>query len=135
MPPPLFSCDLGTLIHESACLRDLCMSQSDRDAVDIYVRILNLAAIGGTDYSVSGGLTKLMADSAAWRKRACDEIKAIDLFIDIENAIDNGASFPPNSAALAQAVTCLSGKCLGKEDTRGMLSYLKCSINQLGKAD
>lgn len=135
MAGPLFSCDLNTLIRESACLRDLCMSQSDRDALDIYVRILNLAAIGGTDYSVSGGLTRLMQDSAGWQRRACDEIKAIDLYIDMENAIENGASFPPSQSALEQAVVCLTGKCLGKEQTRGILSYLKCQINSSGKPD
>lgn len=135
MAAPAFSCDLNTLIHDSACLRDLCLGQPDRDAVDIYVRILNLAAIGGTDYSVSGGLTRLLADSRAWQLRACDELKAIDLYIDIENAIDNGASFPPSQAALAQAVSCLGGKCIGKEQARGVLSFLKCAINSLGKPD
>lgn len=135
MPAPTFTCDLNTLIQDSACLRDLCLSQSDRDAVDIYVRILNLKAIGGHDYTVSGGLHQLMADSSAWQKRACDELKAVDLYIDIENAIANGATFPPTQADIAVAVTCLGGKCLGREQTRGMLSFLKCAINVLGKPD
>jgi len=128
-----FSCNLNTLIQSAKCLSDICVSQSDRDAINIYVRVANLAASGGTDYR--SNLSGLLKDSILWQKQSCDTLKAVSLWFDILNANDNGAGISTDPKVLLAAAKCMRGTCLGKEETRGVLDFLKCSINQLGKPD
>ncbi len=130
MAGPAFSCDLNTLIHESQCFLETCASDDIRDAVDLYVRIANLAAIGGTDYT--SDLAQLLVDAKAWQVLAKNQRDTIELYIDIQNAIDNGAVIGPTPAA-AQSVSCIL--CIGKEFRKAILSYLKCQINTLGRPD
>ena len=121
-----YSCDLNALLGATACFQDKCMAQSDRDAVKIYARIKNLAALGGTDYS--SDLTQLMDDAALWRLRSPDELAAVDVYITLQNAINNGASIDTAVSALATAIKCLKGQCVGTADAQGLLAYLKCAI-------
>jgi len=109
------------------------MSDGDRKAIMIYARMKNLAALGGTDYSAN--LKQLMIDSATWRKRAEDELRAIAVYITLENAINDGASINLNVNSLMTAAKCLGPKCIGKEDQNGLLGYLGCAIQTLVKPD
>lgn len=131
--PNTFSCEVNGLLKAATCFTDKCMSQPDRDAITIYARIKNLAAIGGTDYS--SNLAQLMIDSATWRKRAQDELRAIAVYIALENAINDGASINLNVNSLMTAAKCLRVQCLGKEDMHGILAYLGCQINTSIKPD
>lgn len=128
-----FSCNVNTLLISAACFTDKCMAQPDRDAITIYARIKNLAAIGGTDYS--DNLKQLLIDSATWRKRAEDELKAIAVYVSLENAINDGANINLNVNSLMTAAKCLRTQCLGKEDLNGVLAFLACSINTNEKPD
>ena len=128
-----FSCDLNTLIQSAKCLSDLCVAESDRGAIDIYTRIANLAAIGGTDYR--NNLKQLMIDSANWQRRSKDTLAAVSLWIDILNANADGAGLGTDPKAILALAKCLKGECLGKEQMRGILVFLKCAINTLGKPD
>lgn len=130
---PAYSCNVNGLLKAATCFQDKCMSEGDRKAIMIYARIKNLAAIGGTDYSAN--LQQLMIDSATWRKRAEDELKAIAVYIALENAIQDGATINLNVNSLAAAAKCLGAKCLGKEDQNGILAFLGCSINTIDKPD
>lgn len=109
------------------------MSDSDRDAVDIYVRIRNLQAVGGTDYRTN--LTQLKKDAALWMQQSSDTLHAISTWIDILNANDNGAGLSTDPRSLLTSAKCLGADCLGKEQTRGIKDFLKCAINTLGKPD
>ena len=131
--PNTFTCDVNALAVLSACFADKCMSDGDRKAVMIYARIKNLAALGGTDYS--SNLKQLMIDSANWRKRAEDTLRAIAVYITIQNAVNDGASINTNVNSLATAAKCLGAMCLGKEDQNGILAYLGCAINTQTKPD
>jgi hypothetical protein len=128
-----FTCDVNALMTLATCFQDKCMSDGDRKAIMIYARIKNLAAIGGTDYSAN--LAQLMIDSANWRKRAEDELRAILTYISLENAINDGASINLNVNSLAAAAACYRAGCLGKEDQNGILAFLGCTINTQTKPD
>ena len=131
--PNTFSCNVNGLLKAATCFQDKCMSDPDRKAIMIYARIKNLAALGGTDYSAN--LKQLMIDSATWRKRAEDELRAIAVYITLENAINDGASINLNVNSLSTAAKCLGAKCLGKEDQNGILAFLGCAINTQDKPD
>jgi hypothetical protein len=127
-----YTCNVNDLLVLAKCFSDKCMGQSDRNAIIIYARMKALAALGGTDYSAN--VKQLMIDSANWRKRAPDEIKAIDVYEALQNATNNGASVSANASTLATAATCLSGMCIGDRDQQGVLAFLKCSIETNGDA-
>lgn len=133
MPAPAYSCDVNGLLKAATCFTDRCMGEPDRKAIMIYARIKNLAALGGTDYSAN--LKQLMIDSATWRKRAEDELRAIAVYIALENAIQDGASINLNANSLSTAAKCLKAQCLGKEDQNAILMYLGCLINRVDKPD
>ncbi len=76
-----------------------------------------------------------MIDSATWRKRAEDELRAIAVYFTVENAINDGASLDLNSSTLKTAAKCLGAQCLGKEDQNGLLAFLGCQITTQTKPD
>lgn len=128
-----YTCDVNALMTLAKCFMDKCMSDGDRKGIMIYARIKNLAALGGTDYS--SNLKQLMIDSATWRKRAEDELRAIITYETVQNAINDGASFSQNVNDLATASKCLGIECLGKEDQNGILAFLGCTITTQTKPD
>lgn len=125
--PTNYSCNVNGLLTAAACFTDRCMGQPERDALIIWARIKNLAAIGGVDYSVN--LSRLMVDSATWRVRALDQLRAIDVYIALQNAIGDGAVINLNPNSLALAAKCLKSQCLGKSDTDGIKAFLGCAIS------
>lgn len=124
--PTNYSCNVNGLLLAANCYGDQCMAQPQRDALIIWARIKNLAAIGGVDYS--NNLPRLMVDSATWRTRALDQLKAIEVYISLQNAIADGASINLNRNSLALAAKCIKAQCLGKVDTDGLKAFLNCSI-------
>lgn len=123
-----YTCDLNALIQASKCVSDLCMSDSDRKAIELYARIWNLAAIGGKDYR--NNLSLLMKDSMLWQKRSADTLHAVDTYITILNAVADGAAIGTDPKTILKNAKCMGGNCIGKESMRGLLAYLKCAINQ-----
>lgn len=126
-----YTCDVNALLKDAACFLEWCMSDQQRLAIEIYLRVKNLAASGGTDYS--SDLNKLLQDSKVYQALSANQRKAINLWIDMQNAVDNGASINQNVNALAKAAKCY--ECLGIETKKNVLEFLKCSINTLGKPD
>lgn len=126
-----FSCDVNTLLANSKCFTEPCISEDEREAIELFVRVENLAAIGGTDYRNS--LTQLQIDAKDWQTIFPNQRKAMELFMDVENAIDNGASFSTNINDLKNSARCY--ECLGHEQKKRLMSFLKCAINTLGKPD
>lgn len=128
-----YTCDVNALMTLSKCFQDKCMADPDRKAIMIYARTQNLKALGGTDYT--NNLKQLLIDSAAWRQRAENELRAIVVYETIQNAINDGASINTNINALATAAKCLGANCLGKEDQNGILAFLGCTITTQTKPD
>lgn len=126
-----FSCDVATLVALSKCFMDPCLSDDDREAIEIYLRVQNLAAIGGADYT--SDLNALLTDSKQYQTLSRIHRSAIALYIDMQNAVDNGASIGQDVNALKAAAKCY--ECIGDELKKQVLAYLKCQINALGKPD
>jgi hypothetical protein len=126
MAAPTYSCNLNTLINNSKCFGSLCTSETDREGIEIYVAVQELFAVGGTDYRTN--LTKLLTDAALWVRRSDEELRRVALYQSIQNAINNGASISTSINTLILNAKCFTGDCLGKEQLRGVLSYLKCSL-------
>lgn len=126
-----FTCDLNTLLADAKCFLEVCLGEADREAIEIYLRVQNLKASGGADYTTN--LNALLQDSRQWQVLACNQRKAISLWIDMQNALDNGASFSQNVNDLKKGANCYA--CLGHELKKNVLEFLKCSINTLGKPD
>ena len=141
VPTPQFACDIPTLVARSNFFLDPQAGESERDAVEIYAKIKNLAAIGGTDYS--SNLNQLLQDSRAYKVLDKNQRKAISTYISLMNAIDDGATLAgvtggstdavTNISALMSAATCY--KCLGTEDRKNLIEYLKCAMNASVKPD
>jgi hypothetical protein len=131
MPADYDSCDVNELLASSACFQEICMGQSARDAIEIYARVQNLAASGGTDYTAD--TNGLLQAAKEWQPLSKNQMDAIDLYIDIQNAISNGADFETDVNSLMSAAACY--RCLGTQTQKTVLDYLKCAINSLGEPD
>lgn len=133
MAGPFYSCNAGSILADIACFEDGCTSEQEREALDVYLRILNLKAIGGTDYSAN--FKQLMIDAAQlkWLTLRCSQRKAIDLWMTMQNASDNGAVFDQNINAMKAGAKCYV--CLGMEDLKNLQKYLACLINTRGEPD
>lgn len=128
-----YSCDINTLLQLSACYSPACLGQPDREAIEIYVAVQELAAAGGTDYT--GNIEQLLIDSSPWTKKSAEQIKQVELYQGVENAINAGASVPTDINELKADAKCFLGGCLGKERQRGIHAFLKCALGTRGFPD
>ena len=126
-----FSCDVNYLLAQSACFMDSCMGEADRDAIELAIRVQNLKASGGADYTTD--IHGLLVAAKTFQPLACHQRKAISLWIDLQNALDNGAVFAHDVNSLKALAKCY--ECIPMETKKNTLEYLKCSINSLGKPD
>lgn len=126
------NCDLNELLQASKCFQ-WCVSEEELVAADLYVRILDLQALNIVDYTGKDGLAALMAAAKCWV--ACTGLnamsrKAIGLYLDVQNAIDDGATVPADE--VKAAIACY--RCLDPETKRNLILYLKCLANAQGEA-
>jgi len=126
-----YSCNFNTLLTLAKCFSDKCTGRVDRNALIIYARTKNLAALGGTDYS--SNLKQLMIDAGNWRNSSRDELHAVEVYEAIQNATNNGASLSSDANSLAASAKCFSSQCLGEADQLGVLGFLKCTIETQDK--
>jgi hypothetical protein len=125
------SCAVNTLLARAKCFEKNCLGEIDLNAMEIYARVKNLAASGGTDYSAN--LNALLVDSKQYQMLPKDQRRAINLVLSIDNANDDGAvvSYDPN--VLKANAKCF--ECLGVELQYQVLLYLRCSLAKLDKPD
>ena len=128
-----YSCDLNTLMQLSTCYGDKCMGRVDRNAVIIWARIKNLAALGGTDYS--NNVAQLMIDARQWVVRAHDELEQIATYLAVQNAINDGASLSGTPNSIITAAKCATIDCMGRTQQEGIMSFLGCAITTQVKPD
>ncbi len=132
---PNFTCNLNTLITNSKCFSDKCLGEGDRDAIDIYSKIINLAADGGTNYTAN--LPQLMIDASLWMKQSRHTLETVETLLYFDNAIGNGGSviYPSFFVTPLTVAKCVTNACIGKQQARGLKTFLKCAINKLGFPD
>lgn len=131
--PVIFPCDVNTLLRNARCFMQPCLSEEDRDGLEIYFRIQALRSAGGKDYTGSAGLRQLQIDGKGYQPLFKEQLSAIELWIDMENALNNGAGFSQNINDLERAVTCY--ECLGHMTKKRLKTYLKCLLNQIDQPE
>lgn len=131
MPIPTIICDPNQLAIQAACFSANCLGPDDREAIDIHARVRELAAIGGTSYI--GHLPQLLVDAKSWSRLDEDTRRTITLLLDIDNAINKGASFPTDINSLRRDSRCYL--CLPWEQKKNVKLFLKCRLNLLGQPE
>jgi hypothetical protein len=123
--------DLNYAIKQSACLGESCVGTPDLDALDIWVRIKELATIAGApDYS--SNLTQLSKDAALWIQADSNTIQRVGVWQDLQNANGGGAGLGNDLKAILKQAKCLRVACIGKSKARGLKAYLKAYLNAYG---
>jgi len=126
-----FDTTLRSLLEVSKCFRMPCMGEYDRNAILLAVRVANLAAAGGADYT--GDITALETAAKEWQVLSEEQRDAIKLYIAIQNAIANGATIDQDANALKELAKCYA--CIGEELRQNLLLFLKAEINTLELPD
>lgn len=94
------------ILTANGCLSGKVLSNHDQLVRRVYLDMLQLAAIGGTDYS-----DDIPALNIAGNALSCgfqsDDFDTAELVIAAANATAAGASVPATKDALASAVACL----------------------------
>lgn len=127
------NCDVNSLLAQSKCFRQPCLSKEDRLSLEIYFRTQGLKAAGGADYTTAGGITLLQKDAKLWQILGDEQIDSMELFMSMDNALNVGASFSTDRNALQRAVKCY--ECVGNARKKQLLAFLKCALSSLVKPD
>lgn len=98
-------CTKATLVSGSACYRAPRLSTHDQMTRLVYFKALQLAAIGGTDYTSIPNTLFVDANNLSCGFQPDDFIAAI-IRIAENNATAAGASVPSGGAAVADAIKC-----------------------------
>lgn len=128
--PQVIVCTPAALIKAAACFSPQCLGPDDREAIDTYVKIQELKASGGTDYTGTAGLKQLLIDSKGFTPFSEDERRMIILQLDVDNAINKGAVFATDINSLKAGSKCIL--CVGWETRKAAKLWLKCQLNALG---
>jgi hypothetical protein len=133
MANPTYNCNANTLLIASSCFINPAMGHDMRLAIELYARVGNLMASGGTNYV--GNLQKLKDDAATnqWINLACNQREAIATYRTVQDALADGATFASDINSLSKAAKCYLA--LGIEDKKNVLAYLACALSALGKPD
>lgn len=132
---PNFSTDVNDLIQNAKCFLDFCCGEDDRQALDLYFRVENLKALGGTDYTGLTGLATLTDDAKSYYPLSCHQREAISLYIDEQNAVDNGSTMDTDINVMKNNPVFKQALAMGVEQRKNILLYLKAQINTLGYPD
>lgn len=125
--PSETACTRATFTDDVACLKNFDLHQ--RKALLVYFGVLELAALGGTDYTAelaSGG--DLALDSACNATLDPDQKELAHLLVAQNNASDAGATVPATNAALADAIACLQNQPEGMLDAMWLL--VECQLGR-----
>lgn len=112
-----------TLVDASGCYSGQTLGLADQKAIDINLLVLQLAAIGGTNYT--GNLNQLITDSACYATLLPDVLRQVNLQIDKLNAVTAGATVGTLEAQIVQAA-CIRNA--SKEQMDAALLFLKASL-------
>lgn len=121
------TCTRATLISGAACFREPVLSLHEQQTRKVYFDLLQLAAIGGTDYSAAIATLAVDANTLTCGFQPSD-FDGSAMVIKYNNAVSAGASVPTGQS-LAAAVKCL--KNYSAFQLKQMQTLLDC---QLGRA-
>lgn len=126
MPADYLNCDPNALVVAARCFIEPCCSEAEREAIDILLRVQELVADGYTDLSDP---TLLQQTFSGYNRLSKNERRAMALYLDLQNAIAEGATFPDGTdiSGLKKAARCYL--CIPKERRRDILLGLKCLLN------
>ncbi len=99
------TCTRDSLISGAACYREPVISKHDQDARLVYLKVLELQAIGGTDYRSAVNTLFVDANTLSCGFQPGD-FDGAAVVIAANNATAAGASVPSTRATLADAVKC-----------------------------
>lgn len=116
-------CTEATLAVQAACFR-LPMDDHDRMAIRLWANLLELAEIGGTDFTTD--IPALMEAACTWRKASNDLRDAMKVAIAIQSATEAGATVPADRDAWLLAVKCLRN--YSNSDLDAMLGQVLCEL-------
>lgn len=121
------TCSKSSLITSATCYFNF--SSTERAAIQIYYDALQLAAIGGTSYTLVSGGT-LIAAAICYRdfQIPFSSPSPYQLAIAYNNAVSAGASPAATQALLATAIACLAN--FPTADLTAMQLQLYCSLGR-----
>ena len=118
------TCDRDTLIEDSACLMNSILPGLEQKAAQIYLMVLQLEAIGGTDYTdeLRGDL---ITDANTLAGKMSDaQRQAVSLAIWSANATAAGATVPADVNDWKSSIVELNHA----EDLDAILLLLQCKL-------
>ncbi len=119
-------CDASSIAEAAVCLQNPCINPQDRMAIGVYLKALQLATAGGTDYSTD--FDALIADSVGllnitighWTLSAEEVALLLDATVGAPDTVNE----------LLAAVACL--RCHSLEALRAAYMFLGCSLTAEG---
>lgn len=104
--PSETACTRATFTEDVACLKTF--NSHQRRALMVYFMVLELAALGGEDYTAELGPAGTLADDSKCNLTLDPTQQALALLlINQNNATDAGATVPSTKSDLAAAIACL----------------------------
>ena len=123
------NCNVPALQAASKCYLDQCNSEAEREAIEIYFRVLGLAGLGGASYTPA----TLQAAAKTWQALSMKDLAAINVYITSQNAVENGASLPSTINSIKAAAKCYM--CIPEATRKQLLMFLRCAISNLTAPD
>lgn len=125
--PSATACTRATFTDDVACLRNFNANQ--RKALMIYFNVLELAALGGEDYTAELGPDGALADDSKCNATLDPLQKELALLlVNQNNASDAGATVPSTNDDLAAAIACLENQPPAMLDA--MLLNVQCQLGR-----
>lgn len=123
MPDPI--CTYQTLVEANPCLSGEVFTERDQKYLQVYFNVLELAALGGFDYSAVLDSTLIndavqLADTMNLSHR-----RTATLAIHRNNAINAGATVPTDPDELKDAIKCMENYNL---DPNALILLLLCRL-------
>ena len=124
------TCSTTTLITNAACYRSSSIDPIQQKSLLIYGKILELAAIGGTDYTAAMTSTLLTDTSALTGPLSQDDLTAANISTQFVNAAAAGASVPDTIQNKIAAVKCLQHLPGGMLALNRIDALLNCKLGR-----
>lgn len=125
--PSADACSRATFTEDVGCLQNF--NSNERKALFIYFAVLELAALGGEDYTGELGPDgALVEDSACNNTLDPYQKELAALLIAQNNASDAGATVPDTNSELAEAIACLKNQPPAMLDS--MLLLVQCQLGR-----
>ena len=122
------TCNTTTLITNGACYRQIGIDVVQQKALLIYAKVLQLSAIGGTDYDRE--LTGTLLTDSACPPVEADHIRAANIAVAFANAEAAGAVVPTSIQTAIDAVKCLQHINGGLARLEQIDLLLNCKLGQ-----